>query len=82
MVGQAGLTDAVLAEADNALNHHELIKMRLNASDREARIEMITRIVAALNSDLVQTIGHIALFYRPHPENPKIVLPGPRKPAR
>lgn len=82
MVGQSGLTDAVLAEADNALGHHELIKMRINAADRLERRAMLDRIAEKLDSEMVHAIGHTALFYRRHPNKPKIILPGPRKPAR
>lgn len=82
MVGQAGLTEAVLAETDNALGHHELLKIRLNAADRAERRAMIERIAGELGCELVHAIGHTALFYRRHPEKPKIVLPAPRKQAR
>ncbi len=81
IVGQAGLTDAVLAEADGALGHHELIKMRINAGDRVERRAMIDRIVDRLGCECVNSIGHIALFYRRHPDKPRILLPAARKPA-
>jgi len=74
IVGQAGLTDAVLAEADLALTHHELLKMRLNAADRKERREMVEKICEALDADLVNTIGHIALIFRRNPDKPKIPL--------
>lgn len=81
-MGQAGLTDAVLAETDSALEHHELIKMRLNAADRRDRGAMIARITTSLGSELVQAIGHTALIYRRHPEQPRILLPASRTPTR
>ena len=37
MIGDAGLTDAVLAEFDATIAHHELIKVRVRAGDRQAR---------------------------------------------
>lgn len=82
MVGQSGLSDSVLAEADGALNHHELIKMRLNAADRQERRAMIERIAEQLDCELVHAIGHTALFFRRHPSKPKIILPGPGKAVR
>ena len=76
------MSDSVLAETDSALNHHELIKMRLNAADRLERRAMIERIAEQLDCELVHAIGHTALFFRRHPSRPKIILPGARKPAR
>ena len=41
IVGGAGLTENVLLEIDNALNTHELVKVRINAGEREERSAMI-----------------------------------------
>ncbi|QSA98925.1 ribosome assembly RNA-binding protein YhbY [Methylococcus sp. EFPC2] len=68
ITGQAGLSEAVLNEINLALEHHELIKVRLNAADREARKEMSDRICTELKAELVQTLGHIAVIYRLNPE--------------
>ncbi len=62
--GHKGLTPAVLAEIDSALGHHELIKIRLNVADREAREAMTREICASTASDCVQSIGRIAVIYR------------------
>jgi RNA-binding protein len=72
--GQKGLTPAVLAEIDAALGHHELIKIRLNVSDREAREAMTREICASTASDWVQNIGRIAVIYRPA-KKPVLELP-------
>ena len=37
MLGQKGLTNEVLHELDIALNHHELVKIKLSVDDREER---------------------------------------------
>ncbi len=74
IVGGAGLTETVLAEIDSRLAHHELIKVRVNAADREARQAMIEQIVEATGADWVLSIGHVAAFYRPAAK-PKITLP-------
>jgi RNA-binding protein len=74
MIGAGGATDAVLAELNQALEHHELVKIRVRATDREARDELLHRIVDAANATLVQRIGHVALVYRAADE-PKIALP-------
>jgi len=65
IVGNAGLTENVLVEIDNALNTHELVKVRINAGEREERAAMIEQIQQHTQSTIIQTIGHVAVFYRP-----------------
>ena len=64
LVGQKGLTPEVLEEAERAIAHHELIKVRLNAADKAARQAMITTLCDTLKCDLVQSIGHVVAIYR------------------
>ncbi|QIM69813.1 RNA-binding protein [Basfia succiniciproducens] len=74
MLGNNGLTEGVLAEIDNALNHHELIKVKIASSDRETKQLIIDAIIRETGSGAVQTIGHILVLYRPS-EDIKIQLP-------
>ncbi|MDF1530191.1 MAG: ribosome assembly RNA-binding protein YhbY [Sedimenticola sp.] len=74
IVGQNGLTDPVLNELDITLSTHELVKVRLNAGDREQRQEMIDSICSRCSAELVQTIGHVAAFFRRNPDKPVITL--------
>ncbi|MDH5778556.1 MAG: ribosome assembly RNA-binding protein YhbY [Gammaproteobacteria bacterium] len=74
MIGGAGLTDNVMQEIENALAHHELIKVKIAADDRPARATMIEQIAETTKSELVQTIGHTASFYR-QADTPKLVIP-------
>ncbi|WP_440996913.1 ribosome assembly RNA-binding protein YhbY [Arhodomonas sp. SL1] len=62
--GNAGLTDAVIAELERALRDHELVKVKLVAEDRAQRQAFIDRIIKATGATLVQRVGHIALLYR------------------
>lgn len=64
ITGSNGLTEAVHQEIDLALESHELIKVRINAEDRDQRKEFITEICEHHNATLVQTIGHIIAIYR------------------
>lgn len=75
IVGQHGLTDGVLAELELTLETHELIKVRVNAADKEERKVMLNNICEKTGSELVDSIGHVAAFYRRHPDKPKISLP-------
>ena len=74
MIGGAGLTENVMQEIENALTYHELVKVKIVADDRPARTAMIEQIVQQTRSELVQTIGHTASFYR-QAEKPKITFP-------
>lgn len=66
MVGQAGLTDAVLAETEIALNAHELIKVKIRA-ERDERNQISEKICTGTNATLIQSIGQIAVIYRLNP---------------
>ncbi len=68
LIGQRGLTEAVLTEIDNALKAHELIKVRVNANDRQERQEMVAIICRRLEAEPVQLLGHVVTLYRENPE--------------
>jgi len=74
-VGGKGVTDALIAELDLALEHHELIKVKVGAEDREARDALIDSIAERTGAALVQRIGHTAVLYRPSKDKRQIVLP-------
>lgn len=74
MLGNNGLTEGVLAEIENALNHHELIKVKIAGADRETKQLIIDAIVRETKAQTVQSIGHILVLYR-ESEEKKIALP-------
>jgi RNA-binding protein len=74
MVGNAGLSEAVIAEADRALTAHELIKVRVLNDDRAERETWLRALCENLNAAPVQHIGKLLLLYRPA-EEPRITLP-------
>ena len=67
MIGQAGLTAAVLAEIELALDSHELIKVRIRA-EREERKHISDKICTDTGAELIQSIGQIAVIYRLNPD--------------
>lgn len=73
--GGKGLTPAFLAELELALEHHELVKVKLAADDREAREAMVVQLVEQTDAALVQRIGHVAVLYRPSRDHRQLVLP-------
>ena len=74
-VGGKGISDALVAEVDAALEHHELIKVKVAGEDREARDAMIGALADRVGAALVQRIGHTAVLYRPSKDRRQIVLP-------
>lgn len=74
MIGGGGLSDGVIGELNQSLEHHELLKVRVSAEDREERDTLIEQMCKAVSCNLVQRIGHIALVYRPAQE-PVLKLP-------
>ena len=65
LIGQNGLTDTVLAEIDNALNAHDLIKIRIRGVDKNKRTELCEQIEQQLNAEVADQIGSITVLYRP-----------------
>jgi RNA-binding protein len=74
LTGGAGLTPGLVAELDSTLAHHELIKVKVRAGDREERDAMIQALCEASGAELVQRIGHVALLWRPNPERRRVPL--------
>lgn len=75
MVGANGLTEAVLKELEQSIEHHELMKIRISVGDREARDRVIDEILARTGVQLVQRIGNIALLFRARPKGSRIQFP-------
>ena len=71
LIGEAGLTEAVMKEIELGLDSHGLIKVRVFGDDREARIEMYETICAQLEAAPVQHIGKLLVLYRPKKEAEK-----------
>ena len=74
-VGGKGISDALVAEVDGALEHHELIKVKVAAEDRDTRDAMVEELARRAGAALVQRIGHTAVLFRPTKDNRRIVLP-------
>lgn len=75
LVGQKGVTPALLSEFDGALAHHELVKVKLADDERESRAASIESIRSHSGAELVQTIGKIACFYKRNPQKSQFSLP-------
>ena len=65
IIGNAGLTPAVLDEIERSLKSHDLLKIRVMNDDREAREAMLQEICEQLKAGPVQHIGKVLVVYRP-----------------
>jgi len=74
MVGDKGLSENVMTEIDNALEHHELVKIRLR-TDRDSRKAWISQISESCGAEKVHVIGQVACFFKRNKKKPVIELP-------
>lgn len=82
-VGQKGITDAVLRSINEALDKHELIKLKFTEfKEKDQKTKITDNVVQRTGCESAGIIGHIAIFYRPHkdPEKRKIKVPEKRLP--
>ena len=75
-VGDAGLTERVVAAVETALDDHELIKVKI-AADRDERREIADAMAERTGGDLAGMVGQVAILYRPaaDAERRRITLP-------
>jgi putative YhbY family RNA-binding protein len=67
LIGDQGLTDAVMAEVARALSSHGLIKVRVASDNRLDRADFMERICETLGAAPIQSIGKILVLFRPIP---------------
>ena len=68
-VGKGGISDALIAQTNDALRVHELIKLKvLLESAPETPREIAEKLAAATGSQVVQVIGGSMIFYKENPE--------------
>lgn len=82
MVGNEGLTEAVLRACDQALAAHGLIKVRVFSDDRAVREAMLAELAGTLGAAPIQHIGKLLVLWRPIPPKVKAERedrqPGPK----
>jgi RNA-binding protein len=75
-VGKERVSESVLHAIDDALQAHELVKVKISA-ERDERQQFVPVIEERLDCECVGTVGKMAIFYRMHPdpEKRKITIP-------
>ena len=77
-VGQRGFTTQLVDALNEALDRHELVKIKfVEFKEKDRKQAIIAKLEDAAACELVDRIGHMATFYRRQtdPEKRKIVLP-------
>jgi RNA-binding protein len=80
-VGKEGVTDAVLNQLSEALDHHELVKLRVGTESPEDRFEVAEALADRADAQVAQVLGRTVLVYRKHPEKPRFEAAPPKKAA-
>ncbi|RVU84485.1 YhbY family RNA-binding protein [Leucothrix sargassi] len=71
-VGQHGMKESINNELEIALDFHQLVKLKVNVGDRDARDALIQQIVDTHKALLVQRVGNVALLYRKNKDKPSV----------
>jgi RNA-binding protein len=77
-VGQKGFTQSLVDAMDNALDHHELVKVKfVEFKEKEKKLALVGQIEKTVPCEMVGLVGHIATFFRQQadPEKRRINLP-------
>ncbi|TAH47746.1 MAG: ribosome assembly RNA-binding protein YhbY [Gammaproteobacteria bacterium] len=75
LLGQKGVSPSLVAELKLALDHHELLKVRLSGADKEERAAQLAALVEASGAEIVQLIGHTASLWKRNEKEPRLPLP-------
>ncbi|MCF6236315.1 MAG: ribosome assembly RNA-binding protein YhbY [Gammaproteobacteria bacterium] len=75
LLGKSGFNDQVFEEITSSLSHHELIKVKINAEDRNERKKITSEIINRSQALLIQSVGNVILMYKSNPDNPRITFP-------
>ena len=75
LLGQKGVSPSLIAELKLALDHHELLKVRLSGADKEERAAQLGALVEASGAEIVQLIGHTASLWQRNEKEPRLPLP-------
>jgi RNA-binding protein len=69
-VGKDGLSPAFLKAADDALAHHELVKVKFDEF-KDQKKELARKLAESLSAHLIMQVGHVVVLFRRKP-----IVPG------
>lgn len=74
-VGKGGVTDSLVASANEAVTARELIKVKILQNSPLEPCDAIDALSKKLHAGVVHVIGRNGLLYRANPDKPVISLP-------
>jgi len=74
-VGKEGITEPFIAQVAQALEQHELIKIKVLENSPVDKKEAAVMITQQLPCHLAQIIGKTLLLFQSRKENPELILP-------
>lgn len=82
-IGQKGMTDALAAAINEALDAHELIKVRfVDLKEKPQKDAIVIDIEREIECEVVGRIGHVVTLYRQHTDPKKRRVAVPQRAAR
>jgi len=69
-VGHAGLSDAFLASLNQALEDHELVKVKFS-DFKEQKKELAPKLAELTGSHLIMRVGNVVVLYRQQADSAK-----------
>ena len=75
LLGNKGATEAVVKELGQALDIHELVKVKLSGGDRQQRQAQIGVLAGGTGAETIHQIGHVVVLFRRNADEPRIALP-------
>jgi RNA-binding protein len=75
LLGNKGATEAVVKELNQALDIHELVKVKLSGGDKDEREAQIAVLTGGTQAEKIHQIGHVVVLFRRNTDEPKIALP-------
>ena len=69
-IGKEGLSPQFLAALNDALKHHELVKVKFD-DFKEQKKELAPQLAEKSGSHLVTRVGNVAVLFRPKPVEPQ-----------
>lgn len=73
MLGNDGLSENVIKELETSIEHHELVKVKINAGPE--RKEQASEVASAVKAELVCVVGRVAVLFRQRKDDSRFVLP-------
>lgn len=75
IVGQKGITESLIDEVKSSLEHHELMKIKVNGATKENRQAVADEICKLTGAEFVQFLGNVLTIFKQKKKESKYVLP-------